>query len=205
MKIMLAVIVLAIGGTLLALRFADGPTQFIAGGELKTGEWATQPVEDWSFIHAKNVELQLVEPTSSRITGIMVHDGELYIPCDLGFMWNRLSGRSRWVLNAIYLFKGWHEDALDDGRMVFRYDNKKYARQAVLVEDPVLIEELKQELEQMAAEYFAPRELGPRPVDDPNDIWFFRLDSRDTAAVQAQLDSVISLPEVEGGSFRTLI
>ncbi len=162
----------------MALRNADGPKSFIAGGEFTSGEWVVHAVDDWSFAHGKNVELQLMNPASSRTTGIMLHKGELYIPCDLGFMWNRFTGQTRWLLNLIYWFKDWHHAALADRRVVLRIDGKRYARQAVLVKDPQLIEELKIALEQMASEFFTDVDFSERPTKGPNDIWFFRLDPR---------------------------
>ena len=124
------------------------------------------------------IELELVGPGTSRYTGIMVHDGQVYIPCDLGFMWGRFTGTTRNVLHLIYLFKHWHEDALQDGRVVIRADGKRYEGQAVKVTDPSLDTALRSQLEDMAKVWVAPDTLGPAPTEPPNDIWFFRIDPR---------------------------
>lgn len=118
-------------------------------------------------------ELQLVEPISSRYTGVMVHDGELYVPCDLGFMWNRFDGQQRFVLQLIYWFKTWHDHAELDGRAVIRIDNTRYEGALVRVTDETLEAKLRAQLEGMAATWLEPETLGPRPAETPNDIWFF--------------------------------
>ena len=177
-KVIAALIVLLIGVGLVTQRLSDGPTGPIAGGELRSGALVTESITDWSFADGQEVELQLVDPVGSRITGVMVHDGLLYVPCDLGFMWGRFSGRTRWILHAIYIFKGWHKDAVADGRAVLRIDGKRYERQAVRVTDPELLSALRIQLEGMAREWIAPAVLDEAPTEGPNDIWFFRMDSR---------------------------
>ena len=167
-----------IGGVLTVQRFLDGPYGPLAGGALRSGELVTERVQDWRFAEGRDVELELSGAGTSRITGLMVHDGVPYIPCDLGYMWGRFEGLQRAILNAIYLVKSWHLDAERDGRAVLRIDGKRYPAEAVRVTDPELIQRLKAQLEEMAAEYFAPQTLGPAPTSGPRDIWFFRLDPR---------------------------
>ena len=173
---LVALIVLAIIGVLITQRLSDGPMGPLQGGSFKTGEIVNEPVTDWSFADGKDLEFELVGYGTSRLTGLMVRDGDLYIPCDLGYMWGRFSGQTRLILHAIYIFKTWHEDATEDGRVILRIDGKRYPAQAVRVTDPALIRSLKAQLEDMARGYVAPNELGPAPVDEPNDIWFFRVD-----------------------------
>lgn len=173
----------AYAAVLIAQRMSDGPLNaMIPGGPLEAGTLVMEQTIDWQAALGDRdmapVELQLVEPPGSRYVGIMVHDGELYVPCDLGYMWGRFSGNQRRMLHLIYLFKHWHEDALLDGRTVVRIDGKRYARQAVRVTDPALIAALKSQLEAMARAWVAPDELAPPPVEAPNDIWFFRMDPR---------------------------
>ena len=86
---------------------------------------------------------------------------------------------ARWVLHLIYVFKHWHEDVSKDGRVVARIQGTRYQRQAVRVTDPALLAALHSRVEEEAEEMLgAP--LGELPPDDPNDIWFFRLDPRAT-------------------------
>lgn len=163
---------------LVAQRMSDGPTQFIPGGELRSGTLISEPNIDWSLIEIESsfIELQLVEPMGSRITGFMTYEGQLYVPCDLGFMWRRFSGTQRWILHLIWVFKRWHKDALIDGRVVLRIDGKRYERQAVIVTDPALLATLRLQLEKMAVGFVG----GPLPdvKTKPEDIWFFRMDPR---------------------------
>jgi hypothetical protein len=200
MKIVGALVVIVLGlgiAGYVLLKRSDGTEGPLPGGPLRSGALVTTDV-DWTDVlgdkgacHGGDcapmapIELQLVDPAWTRVTGIMVHDGELYVPCDLGFMWGRFSGQRRWVLNAIYVFKRWHEDAVRDGRVVLRIDGKRYERQAVRVNDPALVAALKAQLEDMARQWVAPEPLGPAPTDGPNDIWFFRIDPRPTTASTA--------------------
>lgn len=174
--------VAAIIGTIafkVAQQRSDGPlNDMLPGGALRSGALVTEPVDDWQFANGKTIELQLETPLRSRYTGLMVHNGELYVPCDLGFMWGRFSGTTRHMLHLIYRFKRWHEDALADGRVLFRIDDKRYARNAVRVTEPGTVTALKAQLEDMAREWVAPDTLGPPPTSGPRDIWFFRLDPR---------------------------
>ncbi|HEU4431565.1 MAG TPA: hypothetical protein VFT98_22585 [Myxococcota bacterium] len=146
-------------------------------------DWADVLGERGSCANAKcgpadPVELQLVDPPRSRYVGIMVRDGQLYVPCDLGFMWGRFSGSTRRMLHLIYLFKRWHEDALRDGRVVLRIDGQRYERQAVRVRDPELEATLRSQLEEMARHWIAPEPLAAAPTEEPNGIWFFRIEPR---------------------------
>lgn len=181
--------IVAFGGFRLAQHRSDGPlNDMIPGGPLRAGALAQGP-HDWTSILAAAcatadcqvldpVELQLVAPERSRYTGIMLLDGEAYIPCDLGFMFNRFEGRPRDVLYLIYLFKSWHEDAEANGEAVLRVGDNRYAVMLSRVEDGALVERLKVQLEEMARAWVPSGELGPRPSDAPNDIWFFALGSR---------------------------
>ena len=170
---------------------SDGPlNDIIPGGPLRTGELVTRGDVDWASVLGgvgqcdgqdcprNPIELQFERPALSRYTGVMVHDGKLYVPCDLGYMWGRFDGDQRRILHLIYLFKNWHENAMDDGRAVLRIDGKRYPRQAVRVTDPALIADLKVQLEDMARVWVAPEPLAEAPAEGPNDIWFFRMDPR---------------------------
>ncbi len=157
-------------------RFSDGPIGPFPGGPLRTGTLVSEPDVDWSFADGREIELQLVEPLGSRITGAIVHEGQLFVPCDLGFMWGRFSGRTRWMLHLIYVLKRWHEDALRDGRVVLRTAGKRYERQAVRVTAPELLATLRSMIEEMANQYFSSPLLDV--PTDPKEIWFFRMDPR---------------------------
>ena len=174
-----ALAVLAVIGLLIAQRVSDGPMAFVQGGPFTTGEVVEEKVTDWSFAVDREIEFELVGFGTSRIAGFIMLDGVAYMTCDLGFIWNRLEpGVGRTLLNLIYIFKDWHLDAVADGRARLRIDGETiYNTQFVKVEDPETIEALKVRIEALAAEYFG-GEIGPRPAESPNDIWFFRMEPR---------------------------
>jgi len=176
-KIIGAVTILLIGAGLIAQRVSDGPMGPIPGGPLRTGTLVTEPVIDWSFAKGQSMDLELVEPPGSRTTGAMVLEGQLYVSCDLGFIWRRIPAPARWMASLIYRFKRWHEDALRDGRVVLRIAGKRYERQAVRVTDPEVVAILSSRFEKWAEKTFS-SPLGDVPSDGPNDIWFFRMDPR---------------------------
>jgi hypothetical protein len=178
-----------------ALRIAqhrsDGPLNgLLAGGSLRSGVLVPAPV-DWREVLGERggcaggkcaemapIEFELSGPGTSRWVGIMQREGELFVPCDLGFMWGRFSGTQRHVLHLIYVFKHWHEDALSDGRAVLRIDGTRYAGQAERVTAPALVAALRAQLEEMGRQWVAPEPLAPPPSEGPRDIWFFRITGR---------------------------
>ena len=173
---LLAIIVSLSVAVLVLQRVSDGPIEPLQGGPFKTGEIIEGPVDDWSFGELGNTQFELEGYGTSRRAGYIILDGVAYMTCDLGFIWNRLEGFPKFVLNTIYVFKTWHTDAVEDGRARIRIDGKIYKAQFVKVEDPVLQEKLKARIEVLFREMFG--ELGPVPTDGPKDMWFFRMDSR---------------------------
>ena len=169
-------IVVGLVGVLVTQQFSDGPIEFLQGGSFKSGELVEAPVEDWSFGLGKTVEFELVGFGTSRTAGYIMHDDVAYMTCDLGFMWNRFEGQQRLILNLIYIFKHWHRDAVEDGRALLRIDGKIYRANFVKVEDPELNAILRSRLEDLGRTFVAPGELPPAPAEEPNDVWFFRMD-----------------------------
>ena len=172
----LAVIISLILGVVVLQRVSDGPIEFLQGGPFQTGEVVEEPVDDWSFGELASTQFELVGYGTSRQAGYIMLDGVAYMTCDLGFIWNRLEGTQKLVLNLIYVFKTWHMDAVEDGRARIRLDGKIYKTQFTKVEDPAIQAKLELRLEEMANEMFD--DLGPATTDGPKDIWFFRIDSR---------------------------
>ncbi len=175
-----------VGGTLIVARFSDGPLGPIAGGSL-SGDILDAEHVDWvgltaGAIHQHNeplfIELELAATGRSRMTGVILRDGEIYIPCDLGFGWARFSGTRRWILNLIYLVKDWHNQVLLDDRVVLRLAGKRYPGRAAKVEEAELIEALKVQMEGMVEGWQDGEPWGPRPVEGPKDIWFFHIQAR---------------------------
>ena len=82
------------------------------------------------------------------------------------------------MLQLIYVFKGWHEDAAEDGRVVLRINGNLYQRQAVHIMDLDLISKLHDYVEAGLPNLDLPKNMGGCPTEAPNDIWYFRMDPR---------------------------
>ena len=128
-----------IGALILSLvifqKVSDGPYGMLQGGHFQSGEMADSLNANYEDMADKPTELLLVGPGSSRTLGYIMHDGKVYISCDLGYMWNRFEGVQKLVLNLIYVFKTWHLKAVEDGRAELRIDGKRYPGYLHLVED----------------------------------------------------------------------
>jgi hypothetical protein len=91
------VLVLLLGLTLVTLRIdnrnADGPSILFPGGVLVSGELHSGAEPDWSFTdEVPTIELQLVDPASSRRILIMESANKVYVPSGymrsmLGRLW----------------------------------------------------------------------------------------------------------------------
>ncbi len=174
-----AVLVAVPVGIGVVARFSDGPIGPFPGGPLRAGALVTEPDVDWSFANAE-IELQLVEPPGSRIVGVVVHEGELFAVCDLGFIARRSPVLP--PMRRMYQLKRWHEHALRDGRVVLRIAGKRYERQAVLVTDAGLLATLRPIVEELAEQFFSAALLAV--PTDPEHIWFFRMDPRPQTQAQ---------------------
>ena len=140
---------LAVGYILYLQRTSDGPIEPMQGGPFQTGEIVETPVEDWSFAAGNPVEFELEGFGTSRVAGFIMHEGEAYMTCDLGYIWNRLESSSqKLILRTLYTFKHWHTDALEDGRVRIRVDGKIYKANFTKVEDPALNQQLRKTLEE---------------------------------------------------------
>ena len=136
-------------------RFSDGPIAAFAGGPLVSGGLLTEAVDYWTFVEdVETVEFQLEHPARSRTVWIIVHEGQLYIPCGLP---------------NFKAFKQWPHEAMQDGRSIVRIDGKRYPLQAVRMQDPDLFDII---VSKIAKKYTSPGEAGP------DDLWIFRMDPR---------------------------
>ena len=150
----------------LGLRHHDGPMEVIRGGPFQTGELVTtNPAQDWQFLQDRMVvELQLVEPSTSRVMWLVVHDNRLFI---LSAFMKTKYGR---------VWKQWPHHAEKDNRALMRVDGKIYPRTLVrldadAVNQTVIDEfmrkyqvELRKEDVASGATWFyelAPRDLSP--------------------------------------------
>jgi hypothetical protein len=139
-------------------RFADGPIKIIAGGPFKSGEPASGPEPDWSFVaERQTVEFQLLNPPRSRTTWIIEHQGRIYIPC--GYMtttWGKL-------------WKQWPLEAEKDGRAILRIDGKLYDRHLVRVTDDPALEKV---IKKMLLKYKVPASM---EAVESGYLWIFEM------------------------------
>ena len=159
----LGLAVLALALLLVAARFSDGPIAIVAGGPFRSGELASGPEPDWSFVRdVREVELQLLDPPRSRTTWIIEHEGKAYIPC--GYMsstWGRL-------------WKRWPIEAEKDGRAILRVGNVLYERELVRITDGPLLAPLLAELGRKYVGGSAP----PVSAVTSGSLWLFELAPR---------------------------
>ncbi len=142
--------VLWVGG-----RVSDGPIGFFSGGSLKAGDLVTEANIDWSFAkHTQTLEMQLLEPPRSRTLWLLVHRGQLYVPCGVP---------------NFTLWKQWPHEAMQDGRAIIRVDGKRYERSLERVTSPDLFITLR---DGVGSKYGGADDL------DQESLWFFRLAPR---------------------------
>ena len=176
---LLALILTLVVGLFVWARFSDGPLGPIAGGALDSGEYVEASGVDWNSVLGEKpvveIELQLESTGTSRTTGAFAHNGHLYVPCDLGYVWRRLpNGTARLVLHTMWLSKDWHLRAQEDGRAVVRINSNLYRLNAVRVNDEALLSGFRKHVSEAAAGAFELLDVRT----NPEDIWFFRLDPR---------------------------
>ena len=176
LKITLQVIglaVLLLAATIVTLKLkhqnADGPSVLFPGGKLVSGELHTGEEPDWSFTDdVSTIELQLVDPPSSRRIWVMESDGKVYVP----------SGYMRSFLGRIW--KEWAFQAeAGDGLAVVRMNGVRYERRLERVQDPAVIEGVAEKLAQKYAGGATPEAVAQiqQSVAD-GDTWIFELAPR---------------------------
>ena len=125
---------------------------FFSGGPLRAGELVSKRNVDWSFAQSINtLELQLLEPPRSRTLWLVVHGGQLYVPC----------GAPNFTL-----WKQWPHEAMQDGRAIIRIEGKRYERTL----ERVTKDRLWEQLAGLVADKY------DQGGDFDQDLlWFFRL------------------------------
>ena len=146
--IAVAALVLLIVLLFVGARFSDGPLAIIPGGPLESGEWVDAGKVDWSFA-AEIDEIEFESSGRSRTSWVIVHEGDAYIPCSLGFP----PGKS------------WHLEIQERPEAVVRVEGKRYKRKLVKVEDEGLMATLSE---------LAGKKYTTRPPSDAG-VWFFQV------------------------------
>lgn len=166
-------VVLLLVATIVTLKLkyqsADGPSILFPGGELVSGELHQGPEPDWSFTDdVFTIELQLVDPPSSRRIWVMESGGKVYVP----------SGYMRSFLGRIW--KEWAFQAEEgDGLAVARIDGVRYERRLVRVQDPAVVEGVAGKLAQKYAGGATPEAVAQIQQSVANgDTWIFELAPR---------------------------
>lgn len=148
-------VIIAIGALALYARRADGPIGPFAGGPLQGEVWEG-PEPDWAFAaDLDTIEVQ-VSPRSPRSlrTGVIVHEGKLYIP------------------TTLERIKRWHRYVLEDPRVVLRIDGRLYQRCAMRVRNRPVVKELIRAGRLKYGFPFHARRAAPY-------TWYWRLDPPD--------------------------
>ena len=141
---------------------ADGPSILFPGGELTSGELYTGAEPDWSFTDdVPTIELQLVDPMSSRTIFIMESEGKVYIP----------SGYMRSTLGKIWKDWAFQADA-GDGLAVARINGVRYERQLIRIKEGPVLDGI---VSKLTTKY------GPgatREAVESGDVWIFEMAPR---------------------------
>jgi hypothetical protein len=168
------VVVLVFGVTLITLRVdnqnADGPSILFPGGKLVSGELHAGAEPDWSFTDdVPTIELQLVNPLSSRIIFIMESEGKVYIG----------SGYMRSALGKIW--KNWAFQADEgDGLAVARVNGVRYERQLIRIKEGRVLDGI---VSKMVTKYgggnASPEAIKEaREGVEAGDVWIFEMAPR---------------------------
>jgi len=174
------ILILVVAALIFSVRFSDGPKGPLAGGALKSGTVVPDASVDWNSelggTDGAEIVFHLESTQISRTTGSIVYGGQLYIPCDLGFIWKRFSGSTRIILNTMYILKNWHEEAMLNGDVVIRIGDNLYERRLERELDPRILNELRHITERQVDESY----MGPLPEveGNPDEIWYFSVQSR---------------------------
>ncbi|NKC01228.1 MAG: hypothetical protein GKR90_22405 [Pseudomonadales bacterium] len=146
--------VVVLTGTFFIAKTSDGPLGPFPGGPLVSGELAISAVTDWTFARETGeIELQLLQDSSSRTTWLAVANNSAYIPAALDFPPN----------------KSWHLRAERDGDAQIRFDNTRYPVRLAR------LDETSAEFSDVVDVLVATNAMPPGGKDQ---MWLFRVSSR---------------------------
>lgn len=164
-----ACVVLLAGIAYGGMRLSDGPVEFFPwftisiGGPFRSGELTESP-EDWGFlVDREEIEIQTLNPSTSRIVWVPVVDGRLYIVS--GYMSSTI-GR---------LWKQWPTYMEEDNRVLIRVDDRVYAQRLDRITDGPVAAAVMSEV---ARKYFgAPEGVNPAAGASVSSgsVWLFEV------------------------------
>ncbi len=156
---------LAYGG----MRMSDGPVEFwpwftiSIGGPFRSGELAASP-ENWDFMkELEEMEIQTMNPNTSRTLWVPVVDGKLYIVS--GYMSSAI-GR---------LWKQWPSYMEEDNRILIRVDDKIYEQRLNrITEGPIAAAVMSEVVRKYAG---GPDEVNPaaEAAITSGSVWLFEV------------------------------
>jgi hypothetical protein len=144
----------------------DGPSILFPGGELVAGELHAGPEPDWRFTDGvSTIELQLLDPLSSRTIFIMESDGKVYVP----------SGYMRSTLGRIW--KDWAFQADEgDGFAVARIDGVRYERRLIRIREGTVLDGIASKLGIKYGGGATPEGIrATRASIEAGDLWIFEM------------------------------
>ena len=160
----IALAVLAVGGAVWYPNRTD-PVAMLAGRAL-SGEVANELIEDWSFADEHRLIKVETRPAAphSVTTASLVFEGDLYVPAKSGST------------------KSWTQYALADARARLKIGDRVYPVSLARVRDEALIERL------IAFAVKKTRAEVGRDMEIPEDVWVFKVQSRNPRDVAAAQD-----------------
>ena len=159
---LLLIPVTAISTAAVKQRFADGPNFVFSGGPLEAGELYAGSEPDWSFVNdIPTIEMQLLEPPTSRIIWTVEHNSKLYV-------WSGYMGTTVGLL-----WKQWPLQAEEDGRALIRINGIRYERQLNRIQSGPELDGITQAI---TAKY--PSRTTSEAVES-GDVWLFEATPRD--------------------------
>ena len=168
------------GALMVHARFNDGASAFFSGGPLIAGTLVTGPEPDWSAMRIRLIELQLLDPPTSRRVQAVAYDGKLYTNS------HYMGGIKQ------LLWKRWPGQAERDGRTVIRLcsggpgggpgtdpcgEGDRYERQLVRVK---LSPETADIVKAVTAGFNGPRASYTPELVESGVVWLFELAPRNT-------------------------
>jgi hypothetical protein len=167
--IFLGAIVLLVGIAYGGMRLSDGAVEFFPwftisiGGPFRSGEVVASP-DNWDFLKdVEEMEIQTMNPTTSRTLWVPVVDGQLYIVS--GYMSSPIGK----------LWKQWPSYMQEDNRVLIRVDDKIYEQRLNRITEGPITSAVMSEI---ARKYFgAPAGVNPAAgaAVTTESVWLFEV------------------------------